>query len=1218
MTKIVTLYFILLSFCLNAQVNNLDVKALQDEISKYEKSGNINSIDYSNLLNKLAAKYYKQGKYSEAEPLFIKSLDIIKVVLGEKHQQYATILNCLASVYDDEGKYSEAEPLLLKAIEIRKEILGEKDSYYIKSLNDLAALYDSQGVYSKAEQIYIKVLDLTKKTVGVNDPNYATSLNNLGNLYFEQSKYKEAEPLVLKSLEIRKKILGEKDPEYATSLNNLAALYSVQGKYSEAEPLFLNSLKIIKEVLGEKHPDYSTSLYTLAQLYELQGKYSEAETLFLEAIDIQKLTLGENNPDYANSLHSLGELYIEQGKYKEAEPLLLKSLGIRRVILGEKHLDYVDSINILAMLYQNQGRYFEAEPLFIKSLEIRKEILGNKNIDYATSLINLANLYSDEGKYLKAEPLFLIGTEIIEENLGENHPNYATCLSHLAGLYQDQGKYSEAELLYLKILKIRKKNLGEKHPDYAATLNGLAILYDQQGKYSEAEFLYLKANEIRKEILGEKHPNYSNSLNNLAVLYDHQGKYAEAEILYLKAKEIRREILGEKHPDYAISLNCLASLYEEQERHSEAEPLFLEALDIQKEILGEKHPDYATSMINLASLYENQKKYLKAEPLYLKALEIKKEIFGEIHPNYISLLYDLANYYRVVNLNNKSSFYIENFLEKNKIRILEDLYGFTEKELFNYLKIKNNYFIFPLSFLNDFPNKNSGITNSCYSNELLIKNISIRNQERIKKSIENTDNKSLRNKYQKFISNKKQIAKLHELPLKKQSSDLNLLIIETEQIEKELTLESNTFSDYKKGMSISLNEIKNKLKKNEVSIDIIAYRYWNKKWNDSIVYSAFILKKDYVVPKFISLFEQNQLDFLLSRNKTHQDSIRINQQYLDKAISDLFLNPLKKEIEGVTTIYLSPIGLGHQIDFAALPITVNQTFGEKYKLHILNSPAELVDYKVTTLDKKSNIEFLLYGGIDYNKSTSKVNLDNNKEVVANSDDNLELRAGSGISGFDYIDGTNKEVNQIRLKGNQNGFTTTIFKESEASKESILKLDGRTTPFVLHLATHGFFFADPLQELPNDNKSIEGKSKIYKASDDPMLRSGLVFAGANNYWNKTNDDTTFDNGILTASEISNLDLSACQLVALSACETGLGEVKGSEGVFGLQRAFKMAGVKNIIMSLWKVPDTQTAELFDIFYSECFAGKTIHEAFQSAQTKMKAKYSPYYWAGFVLLE
>jgi CHAT domain-containing protein len=134
----------------------------------------------------------------------------------------------------------------------------------------------------------------------------------------------------------------------------------------------------------------------------------------------------------------------------------------------------------------------------------------------------------------------------------------------------------------------------------------------------------------------------------------------------------------------------------------------------------------------------------------------------------------------------------------------------------------------------------------------------------------------------------------------------------------------------------------------------------------------------------------------------------------------------------------------------------------------------------------------------------------------------------------------------------------------------------------------------------------------------MMRSGLLFSGANKYWGKGIENLTTEDGILTASEISNLDLSACQLVVLSACETGLGDINGSEGVFGLQRAFKMAGVKNIIMSLWKVQDVQTAELFDVFYRECFAGKTIHDAFQTAQAKMKVKYSPYYWAGFLLLE
>jgi len=138
-------------------------------------------------------------------------------------------------------------------------------------------------------------------------------------------------------------------------------------------------------------------------------------------------------------------------------------------------------------------------------------------------------------------------------------------------------------------------------------------------------------------------------------------------------------------------------------------------------------------------------------------------------------------------------------------------------------------------------------------------------------------------------------------------------------------------------------------------------------------------------------------------------------------------------------------------------------------------------------------------------------------------------------------------------------------------------------------------------MSKDILSSGGKSKIYKASEDPMLRSGLLLAGAKNYWGKSNPNNTIEDGILTASEISNLDLSACQLVVLSACETGLGEVKGSEGVFGLQRAFKMAGVKNIIMSLWKVPDAQTAELFDIFIVSVLQAKLSMKLFSQLNLK-----------------
>lgn len=1159
---------------MSAQVNNLDVKALQDEISRYEKSGDNYSNDYANLINTLSIKYFKNNEFNKAEILALKVTEINKKNLGEKNLEYVSSLIYLAIIYKTEGKYSDAESMYLKVINIQKGILGE------------------------------------------NNNDYAISLNCLAILYYDEGKFIQAETLFLKTLDIQKNILGENSSDYAVTLNGLAVLYDGQGKYDKAENTYNKVLNIQKEILGEKHPDYANTLNNLAGLYVVQSKFKEAESLYLKVLEVKKEILGEKNPHYAKSLYDLAIMYENQGKYKEAELTYTKALVIQKEILGENNLDYATSINGLARLYSNQGKLKDAEFLYLKALEIFKKILGNKDTNYAATLNGIATLNVRQGKYKEAEPLFLEALNIQKEILGEKHLVYVTSLNNLSTLYLYQGRFKKAEVLYLKILEIRKEILGEKHPDYANSLNGLALVYENLGKYKEAEQFYIKALNIEKEIQGDRGPDYLNVLSNLGVLYDIQGKYKEAEPLYLETLESRKLVLGENHPDFAISLNNLATLYQHLGKNNLAESIYLQLLDIQKEILGENHPFYATTLNNLAVLYENIGRNQEAEHLFLNALEIKKEILGENHSDYISILYDIARFYQHLNSNDKSSLYFKQFTEKNKVKTLDDIFGLNENELFSYLDFKNNFFVKPLSFLYNFPNIYKDINISCFENELLIKNISLRNHEIINKSINKEGNKLLQKKYKMLVDNKKQITKLFELPVNQRPENFQTLIKETGKIENQLIKESSTFSDYKKGITISFNDLKSQLKKEEeVVIDLIAFKYYNKTSTDSTVYAAFIVKKDSKFPKFISLFDEKQLDFLLSKNKIQQDNSRIDKQYKDNAICDLFFKPLEKELEGVTAIYLSPSGLGHQIDFAALPIKDTQTFGEKYKLHILSSPSELMNYKVASLEKKSKIEFLLYGGIDYTKSNGNSSLNVDDNSISFNEDFINFAKRSG---FEKLPGTLKEVDGINANANKSGFSSKVFKESEATEESIKVLDGKTTPYVLHLATHGFFFPQPIQEIPNDILSSVGKSKIYKTSNDPMMRSGLLLAGAKNYWGKSNQNNTIEDGILTASEISNLDLSACQLVVLSACETGLGVVKGSEGVFGLQRAFKMAGVKNIIMSLWKVPDAQTAELFDIFYSECFAGKTIHEAFRSAQAKMKAKYFPYYWAGFVLLE
>lgn len=1076
----------------------------------------------------------------------------------------------------------------------------------------------SLSLFCKAQDSQNDILKLQseianfEKLGDVQSEGYANSLIELASLYLENKEYIKVEEPLLKVIKNYGGFLEDKHPFIDISMRYLAILYQFEGKYSKAEPLLLRILEIDKEILGEKHPDHISSLVGLAKVYQNQGKFLAAKNLLLKALTNIKEVAGENNPNYASCLTNLASLYLDEGDYLKVEPLYLKALNIRKEILGEKHPLYATSMNNLAMLYIIEGRYSEAVPLLTNALSIRKEVLGEKNIDYAIYLGNLGTAYFYQGKYTQAEPLLLKSLAIKREILGEKTLAYAAGLSDLAELYKVQGKYSEAEVLIQKALSIKKENLGEKNSDYATSLGILASLYSEQGNFYKAEPLLIKVLTVRKEVLGDKHPDYATAINNLATLYLAQEKYSEVEPLYLKVLTIRKEALGENHPSYAKSLNNLAQLYLDQGEYSKAEEIFLQSIALERN----KNASYAIILRNLALLYFYQDKFSKVELLLLEVLKIQKEFLGDNHPDYISTLEQLALIYIKLGLNENASIYFEKYSKANQIRLAYDIYNLSETELLYYVKYTEDRFSSIFAFLNDISNLYPELKINLFVSELLFKNLSLRNQEQIKIAIQKSGNSLLQYKYEQFLFNKRQQVKLMELPLEKRASSYESLTEETEKLEKELARESTTFADFKKSMTITFGQIKDKLKNEELVINIVSYKYYGRKPTDSLLYSAFIIGKNYKFPKFITLFEETQLQLLLSKYKKQEDSLRIDKQYLGKAISDLFFKPLEKELEGISTIYLSPSGLGHQINFAALPVNDNQTIGDKYKLHILSSPAELIDYSSAKFEKGNNLELLLYGGIDYDKVNSISNT--NIAKTENNDSQTELQTRSGITSFGYLKGSKKEVDQISIKGTQSGFKTTLLNDRVATEESIKQLDGRTTPFILHLATHGFFFPDPIKEAPKNIFDLEGKSKIYKASDDPMMRSGLLFSGANKFWGKTTENTTTEDGILTASEISNLDLSACQLVVLSACETGLGEVKGSEGVFGLQRAFKMAGVKNIIMSLWKVPDIQTAELFDIFYDECFAGKSIHEAFQTAQSKMKAKYSPYYWAGFVLLE
>ena len=338
-----------------------------------------------------------------------------------------------------------------------------------------------------------------------------------------------------------------------------------------------------------------------------------------------------------------------------------------------------------------------------------------------------------------------------------------------------------------------------------------------------------------------------------------------------------------------------------------------------------------------------------------------------------------------------------------------------------------------------------------------------------------------------------------------------------------------------------------------------------------------------------------------------------------QALHDLVWLPLRPYLDSVTTIYYAPSGLLHRVAFAALPINETDVVSDAYKLHTLSSTREVLRLDSTSENTIINGNIVLYGGIRYEADSlalAQANTATPKNKMAFN----QSRSGDANTAWQYLEGTRRETDRVSLLFKKKNGKIQVKKGFAASEDDFKKwamtpsvntasFEEKVSPSILHIATHGFFFPNP-----TDNKAL---ASAFQASNNPLIRSGLVMAAANKVWLGGMPYAGREDGILTAYEISNMYMHQTKLVVLSACETGLGDIQGTEGVYGLQRAFKMAGVTYILMSLWQVPDKQTAELMEKFYTKLLDGASIPTAFAQAQQAMKEKYPPYYWAGFVLM-
>jgi tetratricopeptide (TPR) repeat protein/CHAT domain-containing protein len=1057
---------------------------------------------------------------------------------------------------------------------------------------DSAFKYLDSGRYEKAAGEFEKVLPLIERAFGATDTSYYSFFLVYAGVSFEKNRqYDRAEQCYLKAREIYEKSNAFSNKTYIILLNSLASLYNRMGKFEDAESVYEKLLEINRKKYGEAYPENVVLLNNIASLYHKMGNYEKAESMFKGALGISKNAFGEEDPISVSLLNNLGALYDDKGDYVKAESIYLKTLEIRKRIPGIEHPDYAISANNLAQLYYKMGNYEKAEPLYQQALLINKKIYGEEHVNYATSLNNLGALYHTKGNYEKAELFYLEALGIRKKVLGVKHPDYATSLNNVALFYTEIGNNEKAEPLYIQALEIRGEVLGEDHPLYSVTLNNMALFYFGTGNYEKAETLLRQALNIRKKASGEDHPDYAISLSNLALFYCDMSRYKEAEALYLQALKINKKVFGEMNPGYATTLNNLAELYDAMGRYDEAEKLYLQALDILNKVYGENHPDYASALSNLALLYQEGGYYKKAEPVYQQALNI-----------YLS------------QIRQQFSFLSETEKEKYLAKVL---FFFKTYQNFILSQQKNN----------------RAIAGKLYDIELYSKGLLLNSDKQLRMFILNSGDSNSISTFNSYSAVKASLARQYSVPKGQQTLDTKSLETQANELEKQLARIYSGKNDLNEFQNVHWQDVQKQLNINEAAIEFSHFQYFNgKQWTDSIMYVAVLLKHDDIYPRIIPLFEARQLDTVLQR-RTGSDNNFINDLYQwdrksDKAgpgkgqqLYNLVWEPLEKYLDNTQTVYYSPSGRLHQLSFAAIPCGGTEILSDRYNMNQLSSSVQIAIKHQERPIKK----IVLYGGIDYDEGLEKMKIAAGKykrpaeKIPVTAECSLKpdnTRSGS----FMYLDGTMTEVEKIRKLAEDKGVNCSVFTDNEAVEESVKRLSGSLSPDVLHIATHGFFFPDAVKIFGKTGLNSKGEpaAPAFKVSENPLMRSGLAFAGANHKWAGEEIPLDMDDGILTAYEVSNMYMPNTELVVLSACETGLGEIKGSEGVYGLQRSFKMAGAEHILMSLWQIPDYQTCELMELFYKNCLNGMTIKEGFRTAQQIMRKKYDPFFWAAFVLIE
>ncbi|MEG3638354.1 tetratricopeptide repeat protein [Magnetococcus sp. PR-3] len=1143
-----------------------------------------------------------------------------------------------------EGKTAQAKAQAQGLLKNANKKFGKKHLITLRSQALLAQTLLLAGKVEKAQTLYKEADTIGTEVLGAGHPEVLSYQTVLADALAAKGSFIEAAKQYERITLRAQQQMGDGHLAALNPARSQATMLSNAGQYNEAVGLFRALCTRFDANFGVHHPQSARCSNQMAFTLSEKGDLKAAEAQYQLALKHQAAASGLDNPELLKTSIALADIQRRMGNYKLAKLRLnpmIKLTG-RKASLRIAHFQ---AKNTMALTLRDMGDYLEAEKLLREVVAFEAKTLGETHANTIASRTELAGLMRLQSRLAEAEVLYDEALVASQKGLGKTHPTTVAILNNLGLVYETQGLYDRAEPLFREALDTSRATLGETHPTTLAATNSLALLYEVQGNFEKAEPLYATAITANRKSLGDDHADTIAFINNLGYLYMKSERYDDAAELLTEVTESWRKSLGVRHQRTLKSINNLGRVRTAQKKYKEAEKLLQEAWDGRREALGETHVDTQRSMLDMGVLMLKTGRSIPAEKLLKKTLKLNEKTLGPQHPYTFETLDALARILET-NFQLPQAYEIRYTAFQRRTEFLNRMMWVTsDNAREGYVRLHRpelNRFMMLLPHVNKQLAGRGVMEVGLQRKGMLFKITS-----EIHQIARLSDDPALRSIADELKAGRKKLAaKTLSGPAEDQTPEqhlhtMNALEERISTLDGELGRASLKFKQNKR--AISLKDLEKALPEGAAMVDFVAYKDHK---DVSRLLAGVMVKEDGNVQYELVKYEPTMKELekqVINLRGSIQDEDMDEDDLLDLSmeIYDMVWGPVSELLAEKETVYVVPDGILNILPFVAMVDSEEEIYLlEKADLHMLTSSRDLMPSLLAAAkgpqltlagpnyDTEEVTGTQVLAAVRGRRSANRAAVMVSKEEAkggTRATRAATMRAGlralsRGMRGlrFDPLPGAEKEGQLITNTIATEGGKSNLKLQNEAQEEVVKDIE--VPPNVLHIATHGFFLkADEglRKRLKSMARSVE-LNTTPPPGDNPMLRSGLAFAGVNANAPFLGEIDTKNDGILTALEVLDLNLTGTQLAVLSACETGLGEIHEGEGVYGLRRAFQEAGAQEVIASLWEVSDAGTQALMTGLYKRLGEGMTPHQALRDSQIELMKSGQwgyPYIWSAFM---